>query len=95
MPRTHVYPADEKVFFSFSLDTSLGCMEGTAALLSVELVVMVLCDDTTTVFDTAVDGRVFCTMIGPVVCRIVVVVGPLPPVVLLVALVLTTTVGKD
>lgn len=39
---TYVYPADENVFFSFSLVTGFGTKEGTTALLTVVVVFTVL-----------------------------------------------------
>lgn len=52
---TYVYPADENVFFSFSLVTGFGTKEGTMALLTVVVVLTVLpCIVVVTVLTTVV-----------------------------------------
>lgn len=52
---TYVYPAEEKVFFSFSLAVGFGTKEGTIVLLTIEGVLTVLaCVAVVTVFTTAV-----------------------------------------
>lgn len=53
----YVYPADENVFFSFSLVTGFGTKEGTMALLTVVAVLTVLpCVMVGTVLTTVVIG---------------------------------------
>lgn len=52
---TYVYPADENVFFSFSLVAGFGTKEGTTALLTVVVVLTVLpCVAVVTVLTTVV-----------------------------------------
>lgn len=52
-----MYPADENVFFSFSLVTGFGTKEGTMALLTVVAVLTVLpCVMVGTVLTTVVIG---------------------------------------
>lgn len=53
---THVYPAEEKVFFSFSFAVGFGTREGTTALLRVVVLMVLPCAVVATVLMILVTG---------------------------------------